>query len=342
MNRRGAAAALEPVLVMGTGIIGGWLGGRLAAAGVPVMMVGRPRMLAALRSHGLTLSDCDNGLLRLPPEALHLHDRVPPGLVPGLVLLCVKSGATAEAAAELGAALPAGTPVVSMQNGIHNTAAARAVAPRLAMLAGMVPYNVVELGPGHLHRGSGGQLAAQDHPALRAWLPVLAACGLPMTLHEDLLPVQWGKLLLNLNNAVNALSGQPLRSQLLDADLRWCTAALIEEALVVLARAGIRPARMSPLPPKWLPSVLRLPTPMFRLLAARMLRIDDKARSSMADDLSRGRPTEVDAIQGAVIRLAGELGLPAPLNTRIAGLVRSWPELPRPFIGPALRAALTE
>ncbi len=337
-----AAAAVEPVLVMGAGSIGCWFGGRLAAAGVPVVMVGRPRMLAALRNHGLTLTDCDNGLLRLPPEALELYEQVPPGLVPGLVLLCVKSGATAAAAAQLGAALPAATPVVSMQNGIDNAAVARAAAPRLAVLPGMVPFNVAELGPGHLHRGTSGITAAQHHPALQAWLPVLAAAGLPMSLYADLLPVQWGKLLLNLNNAVNALSGLPLRAQLLDRDLRWCSAALMAEALAVLDRAGIRPARMSPLPPRWLPAVLRLPTPMFRLVAARMLAIDAKARSSMADDLVRGRPTEIDAIQGAVTRLARSIGMAAPLNNRIADLVRGWPDLPRPFIGSALRAALLE
>ena len=336
------SAAVEPVLVMGAGSIGGWLGGRLAAAGVPVVMVGRPQMLAAMRSHGLTLTDCDNGQIRLPAETLELHEQVPRGLAPGLVLLCVKSGATVEAATALAAALPAGTPVVSMQNGIDNVAAARRVAPRLALLPGMVPFNVAELGPGHLHRGTSGMLAAQYHPALHAWLPVLAAAGLPMSLHRDLLPVQWGKLLLNLNNAVNALSGLPLRAQLLDRDLRWCSAALMDETLAVLRRAGIRPARMSPLPPGWLPAVLRLPTPLFRLLAARMLRIDDKARSSMADDLARGRPTEVDAFHGAVARLAKHHGMAAPLNLRIASLVRGWPDLPRPFVGSALRRALLE
>jgi len=335
-----SGAAATPVLVMGAGSIGGWLGGRLQAAGAAVHFVGRPRMLDALRRAGLTLTDLDGGCLQLPAAALRLHDRVPPGLAPGLVLLCVKSGATAAAAAELAAALPPGTPVLSMQNGLGNAPAAQAAAPGLRVLPGMVPFNVAELGPGRLHRGTTGQLAAQDDPALRAWQPLFTRAGLPLALHADLAPVQWGKLLLNLNNAVNALSGQPLRAQLLDRDLRACTAALIDEALGLLARAGIRPAALSPLPPRWLPAVLRLPTPLFRLLAARMLRIDAQARSSMADDLALGRPTEVDAIQGEVLRLAARLGTTAPRNTRIAALVRAWTQRPRPLDGAALRAAL--
>lgn len=112
------------------------------------------------------------------------------------------------------------------------------------------------------------------------------------------------------------------------------------ETLAVLARAGIAPAKMSPLPPAWVPALLRLPTPLFRIVAARMLRIDDQARSSMADDLARGRPTEVDAIHGEVQRLAVAHGLDAPLNARIAALVRVWPQRRQACDGVALRRAL--
>ncbi len=310
-----------PVLVMGAGSVGCCLGGRLAAAGAEVLFVGRPRVLEALATHGLTVTDLDGGRVQLPAAALRLAGGVPVGARPGLVLLCVKSGATAEAAAELGRMLPAGTPVVSMQNGITNAEAAAARAPALRVLPGMVPYNVAELAPGHVHRGTAGVLAAQDDPALRPWVAPFRAAGLPLVLHAELRAVQWGKLLLNLNNPVNALSGLPLRAQLLDPGYRRCFAALMDEALQALEAAGIVPARVAPLPPRWLPRLLRLPTPLFRRLAARMLRIDAQARSSMADDLALGRVTEVDAICGEVVRLAQAHGRSAPLNARMVGLL---------------------
>ena len=335
-----ATAKNTTVVVMGAGSIGGWLGGRLQAAGATVHFIGRPRMLGAWAEHGLRLTDRDGGQLQLPAHKLQLHRGLPAGLAPDLVLLCVKSGATATAAVELGGLLPAGTPVLSMQNGIGNAAIAQAAAPLLVLLPGMVPFNVAELGPGQLHRGTEGVLAAQDHPALRRLLPVFDAAGLPLALHADLAAVQWGKLLLNLNNAVNALSGLPLRAQLLDRDLRCCTAALIGETLALLQRAGIRPAQMSPLPPRWVPRVLRLPTPLFQIVAARLLRIDEKARSSMADDLALGRPTEVDAINGEVNRLAARLGERAPINQRLSELVKAWPASPQAVSGQALRRAL--
>lgn len=329
-----------PVLVMGAGAVGCWIGGCLAAGGVPVTFVGRQRVLGALREHGLTLTDLDGGARTVAAAALSLAPAPPPGAAPSLVLLCVKSGATAEAAEELARTLPAGTLVVSMQNGISNAALARAHAPRLTVLPGMVQYNVVELGPGRYHRATFGILAAADHPSLRAWQPSFAAAGAPLELHADLAPLQWGKLLLNLNNPVNALSGLPLRAQLLERDFRVCMAALIAEALTALHAAGIAPAKLTPLPPAALPAMLRLPTAIFRLLASRLLRIDAKARTSMANDLMQGRPTEIDALCGEVVRLARDHGTAAPVNERISELVRAWPRDPRPLGGVELRAAL--
>jgi len=278
-----------PVAVMGAGSVGCFIGGRLQAAGARVHYVGRPRVLGALKAAGLHLSDCDGGPVAIPANRLHLHEQPPADAA--LVLLCVKSGATAEAAAQLAARLPSGTPVLSLQNGVANTETAAQAAPGLAWIPAMVPYNIAEIGPGRFHRGTVGRLAALDHPALRPWLPLFEAADLPLQLHRDMAPVQWGKLLLNLNNPVNALSGLPLRAQLLDRDYRYVLAALQSEALGVMRDAGIRPARMTPLPPGLLVHVLRLPTWLFRIVAARMLKIDGQARSSMADDLALGRTT---------------------------------------------------
>jgi 2-dehydropantoate 2-reductase len=325
---------------MGAGAIGCYLGGRLQAAGAQVHFVGRPRVLDSLRTHGLSLSDLDGWHAQLPAAALMLHAEVPGPLAPALVLLTVKSGATAEAAAELAARLPAGTPVVSMQNGVSNARIAQQQAPTLRVWPGMVPYNVAELSPGRFHRGTSGALAVQDDATLRTWPALFQSAGLSLHLQADMRAVQWGKLLLNLNNPVNALSGLPLRRQLLDRELRRCTALLMDEALVALRAAGIVPARVTPVPPAGLPGLMRLPTPLFRVLAARSLRIDDQARSSMADDLALGRPTEVDALCGEVVGLARQAGLEARRNARMVALVKAWPEARKAWTGAALRQAL--
>ncbi|KQW49819.1 MULTISPECIES: 2-dehydropantoate 2-reductase [unclassified Roseateles] len=322
------------VLVMGAGAVGCFVGGLTQLAGVPVHFVGRPRVLANLRKHGLRLTDLDGLDRRIPPLALRLHEQPPATLKPDLVLLCVKSGATVEAATALGLTLPLGSAVVSLQNGIGNAAAARQAAPQLHWHAGMVPYNIAEIGPGHYHRGTGGALAAEGSAGdltLAAWQTALAGVGMGLTLHADLAPVQWGKLLLNLNNPVNALSGLPLREQLLLRGYRRVLAALQQEALDLLDAAHRPVAQLTPLPPRRLLALLRMPTFVFRMAASRMLRIDAKARSSMADDLAAGRPTEIDALCGEVVRLGRAQGRGAPLNLRMQGLVRDWPKRQQPY-----------
>jgi 2-dehydropantoate 2-reductase len=136
------------------------------------------------------------------------------------------------------------------------------------------------------------------------------------------------------------LSGLPLRAQLMDRGYRQCLAALQAEALALLHTAGIQPAQVSALPPHRIPALLRLPSPLFRLIAARMLRIDPKARSSMADDLTQGRATEIDALCGEVTRLAESQGLTAPINARMVGLVKAWPQQPVSMTSDAMKKAL--
>lgn len=314
VTQPGGARASGPVLVVGAGHVGCYLGGRLQAAGAMVDFVGRPRVTDELAAHGLRLTDLNGAEIWLPPAALHLHASPPPGARPALVLLCVKRPALAESLRQLAAVLPQETPVLCWQNGLFPVADAAQASPQLHVLPAMVPFNVARRRAGHYHQGTSGQLAAQSSARLTPWMDLFQRAGLPLALHADMRPVQWGKLLLNLNNPVNALSGLPLRAQLLDATHRRRYAGLVAEALGLLRQAHIEPQRMTPLSWDRFLRVLRLPTPLYQLIAHRMLRMDAHARSSMADDLAAGRPTEIDALCGEVVRLAQTLGAQAPLN----------------------------
>ncbi len=318
-----------PVLVMGAGAVGCYVGGCLAAAGVPVTFVGRPRVLQALAGHGLTLTDLDGARRVVPAARLSLSEAVPAGMRPALVLLCVKGGATGDAARQLAAALPAGTVVLSLQNGVGNADVASQAAQSLRALPGMVPYNVAELSPGAWHRGTDGELAAPRDAALAPWVPVFAQAGVPLALVPDIKAVQWGKLLINLNNPVNALSRLPLQGEFMHAGWRRCFAGLMEEGLEVLEAAGIQPAQFGALPQRRLMALLRLPDEQFATVGAPLLRIDPQARSSMADDLALGRRTEVDMLCGEVVRLARRHGVQAPRNARMVELLDGgWPAPP--------------
>jgi 2-dehydropantoate 2-reductase len=309
------------IAIYGAGSVGGYLGGRLHEH-ARVTYIGRRRVIDALRLRGLAWSDLHEQRGHIPARSLDLQIDPFAAAKANLILVTVKSSATEAAARELAGVIAPGVPVISFQNGLHNTAILRAVLPRHPVLAGMVPFNVLQRGPGIFHQGSAGELMVESSAALAPFLPLFAAAGLPLSVREDMPAVQAAKLLLNLNNAVNALSGLPLREELSQRAWRLCLAMAQREALAVFAIAGIRPARLTPLPTGWLPRVLEMPDVWFRRLASRLLAIDPLARSSMWEDLEAGRPTEVDAINGEIVRLAAMHATQAPVNARLVELMR--------------------
>jgi 2-dehydropantoate 2-reductase len=308
------------IAIFGTGSVGGYIGGRLNEH-ARITYIGRRRVIDALRLNGLTWSDLKGHRCRIAPKTLDLHLDPFAAAKAHLVLVTVKSAATECVARELAQVIAPGVPVISFQNGLHNTEALRAALPKHVVLAGMVPFNVLQRGPGAFHQGSGGELMVEANPALAPFLPLFEAAGLPLRPRSDMAAVQAGKLLLNLNNAVNALSNLPLKQELSERPWRRCLALAQREALNVFDNAGIQPSRLTPLPPGWLPRVLELPDAWFKRVASRLLAIDPLARSSMWEDLQAGRQTEVDAINGEVVRLAAAHGTQAPVNARLVTLM---------------------
>ncbi|MEU8222045.1 2-dehydropantoate 2-reductase [Kribbella sp. NPDC048915] len=308
------------IAVYGAGGIGCYLGGRLAATGTPVTFIGRPRMKAELAEHGLRLTDYLGADLRVEDVRYETTPAAAAGA--DLVLVTVKSAATDGAADELAGVLKPGAVVVSFQNGVRNGEVLRARLTSQVVVTGMVPFNVLNRGGGVFHQGTAGALDVQRDAALTPYLDAFERAGLPLTQHDDILAVQWAKLLLNLNNPINALSNLPLRDELSQRAYRRCLALAQAEGLAVLDAAGIRPAQLLAVPMHRFPTVLRLPDFLFRRLASKVLAIDPLARASMWEDLEVGRPTEIDYLNGEVVRLAESVGRPAPVNRKLVELIR--------------------
>ncbi len=308
------------IVIVGAGSIGCFIGGLLLAGGRRVTFLGRPRIAAELGTYGLRLTDFAGLDQKLPPERILVS--TDPAILrdADLILLAVKSGDTSSAAQEIAAISRAGVPVVSLQNGVENIGVLESHLGRERVLGGMVPFNVVSMGAGRFHRGTSGDVVIQDgRPDV---LALLSAPGLDMAATADIAGVQWGKLILNLNNALNALSDLPLRQQLEKRAWRRVLADQMTEALNVLAAAKIKPVPATKVPMRLIPRILRLPDSLFRIAAKSMLKIDPEARSSMWEDLTRRRTTEVDHLQGAIVRLADRHGLSAPLSAKIVTLIK--------------------
>lgn len=334
-------------IIVGTGAVGSYLGGRLAASGEAVTFVARSHQLKAMLGKGLRVTDLDGFSADLPADSLTVVPDVQSALnslsaqdkASAVILLCVKGGATQSAAADIAACTPAGTTVVSFQNGVENVARIQFAAPHVQALAGMVPYNVVMQGSNHVHRATSGKLQLQASEQSNDIAKRFATAGIAIRVSSDMQSVQWGKLLLNLNNPINALSNLPLREQLLDRHYRVVLSCLQREALSAMAAGGIVPAQLAQASPRAMTYLLRLPNFLFTRLATKMLRMDPSARSSMWDDVQKGKTTEIDDLCGAVVRLAAKYGLTAPCNAKMCELMTAHRK-GESISGTALRRAL--
>jgi 2-dehydropantoate 2-reductase len=319
-------AAWPRIVVFGAGAVGCHFGAKLALAGAPVVLVGRPAHVAAIRERGLWF---DSGGARTTvrlgadtsPEAVRDAD---------LVLLCVKSADTAQAARELAPRLRAGATVVSMQNGVDNVERARAAAPGLDPVAAVVYVGASMGGPGHVvHAGRGDLVIGEYGPrapapdgappsapgasagAAASRCARIAAtferAGVPCRVSADVRAELWTKLVMNAAfNAISALARARYGAIVADPAVATTMRAVVDECVAVARADGVAPGDAD-----------TLHAAAMKLGAAMA-----GATSSTEQDLARGRATEIDALNGYVVARGDALGVPAPVNRALHALVR--------------------
>ncbi len=329
------------VAILGAGSVGCFIGGAWLAAGVPVTFIGRPRLSKDIDEHGLTLSDYSGWQIRLGPGEVDYRCG-PEALEDAeVIVVTVKSGDTAAAADDIAEQATPGATVVSFQNGVSNVdILEQGLGGRFEVVRGMVPYNVAYLGSGRFHKGVAGDLHVEQRADMRALADAIGGGPAALRLSNDMLGLAWGKLLINLNNAVNALSGRTLQDELRRRDYRRVFAASMREGLELLRRAEIEPATVGPIAPAALPRIVDSPDWIFNTIFLRRWKIDARARSSMADDLAAGRRTEVKFLNGELIRLADRLQRAAPVNRAIVDLVHEAERGAQPLAPKALAKAV--
>jgi 2-dehydropantoate 2-reductase len=307
--------------IAGAGSIGCFVGGMVAAAGRPVALLARPRVIAEIEGSGLRLTSFEGLDRQIAAKELTLSTDPAVFSDAGVVLVTVKSADTPEIADLIARHARSGAVVVSLQNGVGNVSVLRERLPARRVLAGMVPFNVIAMGQGRFHRATSGDIVIEQDDAGTA--ERLSVPGLTMRASSNIAGVQWGKLLVNLNNALNALADMPLRQQLAQRAWRMLFADQMAEGLAAIRAEGIRPVSSTPIPAGWTPALLRLPDTLFGMLLGRTMKIDPQARSSMWEDLKRGRRTEIDYLQGVITGIADRRGLEVPLSRRIVALIKS-------------------
>ena len=300
------------VAVFGAGAVGCYFGGMLARSGVPVTLIGRARHVDAVARDGLLLETTTF------TERVRVAASIDPAAAGGasLVLVAVKSWDTDAAAAALAPHLRENAAVLSLQNGVENAARLRAGTGRDAFPA--VVWVAAEMtAAGTIrHSGRGDLVIGDEEPAapgndrrrgaLDAAAELFARAGVPCVVSGNVTAELWAKLAANCAfNAVSALSRARYGRITAAPDRRRLLEDIVGEVLAVAAASGVELSGRDVFGDAW-----RLGTTM------------PHATSSTAQDLARGRRTEIEDLNGFVARRGEALGVPAPVNHALATLVR--------------------
>jgi 2-dehydropantoate 2-reductase len=301
-----ADAAWPKIAVVGAGAVGGYFGGMLARAGAPVLFIGRPAFVEAVCKDGLLL-DTVSFRERLKAEAAERLEAVRGA---GLILFCVKTVDTAATARAMAPSLSPGAIVVSMQNGVDNAEQIRAAAGIEAMAAAVYVAASVPA-PGHIkHVGRGDLVLGPENEKTRKVAALFARAQVPCRISDNLAGELWTKLVWNC--ALNALSalGRATYGEIVEnADARKLVETTVYEVLAVAKAAGIEPAGLED-PKAALAGAFKIAEQM------------SQTRSSTAQDMARGKRTEIDSLNGYIARRAAELGVAVPVNHALFTLVK--------------------
>ena len=283
------------IAVMGAGAVGCYYGAMLARAGHSVVLIGRPALVETVRHEGLLL-ESKHFTGRVPVQADTLPSAVKDA---DLVLFCVKSGDTENAGAGIAPYLSPRASVLSMQNGVDNAARLSTVIGRHAIP--VVVYVATEMaGPAHVRHHGRGDLAIGPSDASEAIASLMTAAGLPSEVSDRVFDALWTKLIINCAyNGLSAIAQLPYGELIRQPHVLETMRSLYDECIAVAQADGITLADNL-----W-ESLLDISVNM----AAQ--------RSSTAQDLARGKKTEIEHLNGYVVRRGKELGVPAPTNRAI-------------------------
>ncbi len=332
---------MKHIAIIGAGAIGGVLGALLQRAGYEVTLIGRPAQVQAIRRNGLRVEGCLGTFTVHPAAAEALESR------PELVFLTVKAQDVV-AALQANAAFLTGVPLVTCQNGIRGDELAATLLPRDQLISAVVMTGANYLTPGTVTVASPGALVIG-----RSYGPLDDQVGdVAAVLHAvistrttaNILGAHWLKLIVNLNNALPALTDTTLQRVFADPYLSRVSVRMMREGLHVNGRAGIRLEPIPGVPAVLIRLVANLPMRLATLIlntSARRLYTDVPVLGSTLQSVRRGRPTEIDYLNGEVVRTGRQLDVPVPLNTAVVELVHQTEQTGKFFTVDELRARLT-
>lgn len=288
------------VAVMGAGAVGCYFGAMLARAGHDVTLIARPQHVEAIRQHGLTFeSRSFNGAV--PVQATTEASGVEWA---DTVLFCVKSADTESAGQSIAPFLKPNATVLCLQNGVDNAERLQATIRQIAIPA--VVYVATEMaGPGHVKHHGRGELIIGTSPASAEIARQFSDAAIPTAVSDNVISELWVKLITNCAyNALSAVAQLPYGAMFKVKGVTDVIESAIDESLAVAHAVGIS-----------------IPTNVKQAVFALAATMPAQ-HSSTAQDLARGKLTEIDYLNGYVVRKGKELGIATPTNLALHVMVK--------------------
>lgn len=300
------------VVVLGAGAMGSWMGALLQKAGHDVTLVGRGEHMAMVAADGLRVTGKTE--LHVRPRAVVRASEAP---TPDLLLVTVKAYDTQRALLEAAPLLGQRTSILSLQNGLGNVERIAERVDDRQVFAGVTTHGVTYVEPGHVRHAGVGYFRVgsphNEHAKAREIAAILAATGLEVEHTDAIVGEIWAKVVVNASiNPLTAITGLPNGALLQVAPLRELMQRTVEEAVDV-ARAENAP----------------LPDDDLLLRARRVAELTATNKSSMLQDVERGRATEIDAICGEIVQRGLRHGIDTPVNMTLRALVKGIEESTR-------------
>jgi 2-dehydropantoate 2-reductase len=288
------------VAVVGAGAVGCYYGGMLARAGHDVTLIGRPQHVEAIERQGLRL-ETQTFDERIRVSASSEGSAVQSAQ---LVLLCVKSTDTESAAAAIKPHLAPDALVLSLQNGVENADRLRAILPQ-DVLAAVVYIGTEMAGPGHVRHHGRGELIIERSRASDEVAQALIAAGVPTDISDNVRGALWAKLILNCAyNALSAITQLPYGRLVKGAGITAVMRDVVDECLAV-AKAD----------------EVTIPGDVDAAIR-KIAETVPGQYSSTAQDLARGKPSEIDHLNGVIVRRGEALGVATPVNRLLHAIVK--------------------
>ena len=305
--------------IIGIGAIGSIVGGLLTKSGEDITLIGKQYQIDVIKHKGLKIIGVNGSStiknIKVTKDLQVVKDA-------DIIFICVKSQDTKQLANNLKNIINKSTLIISLQNGVRNVQLLKDITGN-KVLSGVVLFNALYEKPGEATLTFKGRiLLEKNNINLDMLVKSFYKAGLKITLVDNINGYLWSKLILNLQNAVTALTGQTIRQSISDKYTRDIIVATITEGVNIVQKSNIILEVLPEIDPIKLIKRLSNFNSFILIIGSHLIGIKKDARNSMWQSLSKRKRTEIDFINGEIIFLAEKHKMHAPINKKIVELIK--------------------